>query len=300
MLPNLGGWVDGFEIVSFIALFLLMVSIGTELVVDDFRRIARFPALIAVASAAQFVLLPPLAWALSLALDLGDDVLVGMLILGACPAGGFSNLYTYAGRGHLALSVSLTAVTCTAAVLAMPPLLEWSFRAVADRAQIIPIPAGQMFGELSMRVLAPIAVGMALRHFRPGWVERHAKTLGRGTLILMIAIIPAVVIDQGASVLSSARNGVLPALLFTAAAMAIGWGVGRLLGRDEADPFTVMIEFGARNVAVAVIICWSVLQRPELLSYCFAYMFVQVPLAVIAIGVRRARNRDIPGNASAT
>jgi predicted Na+-dependent transporter len=116
----------------------------------------------------------------------------------------------------------------------------------------------------------------------------------------MIAIIPAVVIDQGASVLSSARSGVLPALLFTAAAMAIGWGVGRLLGRDESDPFTVMIEFGARNVAIAVIICWSVLQRPELLSYCFAYMIVQVPLAMIAIGLRRVRNRDFSDDASAT
>lgn len=152
-----------------------------------------------------------------------------------------------------------------------------------------------------MRVLAPIAVGMALRHFRPGWVERHAKTLGRGTLILMIAIIPAVVIDQGIGVLSSARSGILPAFLFTVAAMAIGWVVGRLLGRDESDPFTVMIEFGARNVAIAVILCWSVLQRPELLSYCFAYMLVQVPLAVIAIAVSTAHRefaRLVTGSSS--
>jgi predicted Na+-dependent transporter len=65
--------------------------------------------------------------------------------------------------------------------------------------------------------------------------------------------------------------------------------VGRLLGHEESDPFTVMIEFGARNVAIAVIICWSVLERPELLSYCFAYMVVQVPLALIAIATRRSR-----------
>jgi BASS family bile acid:Na+ symporter len=292
--------VDAFEIVSFVALFLLMVSIGTELVVDDFRRIARFPALVGVASIAHFVLLPPLAGALSILLGLEGEVLVGMLILSACPAGGFSNLYTYAGRGHLALSVTLTAMTCAAAVIAMPPLLEWSFRVFAERSEIIPVPAGQMFGELSLRVVAPIAVGMALRHRWPGWVQRHAKTLGRSTLLLMIAIIPAVVLDQGSGVLRSASGGVLPALLFTVAAMAIGWLAGRLLGSEESDPFTVMIEFGARNVAVAVIICWSVLQRPELLSYCFAYMVVQVPLAGAAIAVRRARTRSVPVDASAT
>lgn len=291
--------MDGFEIASFTALFLLMVSIGTELAIDDFRRIVRFPALVAVASVAQFALLPLLAGALSLGLELRGDVLVGMLILGACPAGGFSNLYTYAGRGHLALSVSLTAVTCTAAVFAMPPLLEWSFRSFAERSLIIPVPAGQMFGELSLRVLAPIAVGMGLRHRSPDFVERHAKTLGRGTLLLMVAIIPAVVIDQGTAVLRGAVDGVLPALLFTVVAMAAGWALGRLLGREESDAFTVMIEFGARNVAIAVIICWSVLQRPELLSYCFAYMVVQVPLAVVAIAVRRARHRSGSGDVPA-
>jgi len=289
--------VDGFEIASFTALFLLMVSIGTELTIDDFRRIARFPALVAVASVAQFALLPLLAGALSLGLELGGEVLGGMLILGACPAGGFSNLYTYAGRGHLALSVSLTAVTCTAAVFAMPPLLEWSF---AERSLIIPVPTGQMFGELSLRVLAPIAVGMGLRHRWPDFVERHAKKLGRATLLLMAAIIPAVVIDQGTAVLRGAVDGILPALLFTVVAMAAGWALGRILGREAFDAFTGMIEFGARNVAIAVIICWSVLQRPELLSYCFAYMVVQVPLAVVAIAVRRARYRNGSGDVPAT
>lgn len=281
--------MDWFDVASFAALFLLMMSIGTELTVEDFRRVARFPAIVAVASAAQVVLLPPLAGLLSLALDLRGEVLIGMLILGACPGGGFSNLYTYAGRGHLALSVSLTAVTCLLAVAVMPHLLWLSFVVFADRAEVIPVPAGQMFAELVARVLVPIACGMGLRHRRPAWVARHGKRLGRATLLLMVTIIPAVLIDQGTDVLERARDGVLPALLFTAAAMGIGWGLGLTLGRDEGDPFTLMVEFGVRNVAVAVVICWSVLQRPELLAYCFAYMVVQLPLAVVAITVRRAR-----------
>ena len=290
--------MDWFEVASFVALFLLMASIGTELSLEDFRRVARFPLLVVVASGTQFLLLAPLAGVLSRVLDLRGEVLVGMLILGACPAGGFSNLYTYAGRGHLALSVTLTAVTCSAAVFVMPSILEVSFAYFSDHPEIVPVPAAQMFAELSARVLAPIVIGMGLRKYFPEWVSRNAQRIGRGTLLLMVAIIPAVVIDQGSSVLRDAVDGVLPAFLFTLIAMALGFLLGRLLGDNEADPFTIMIEFGARNVAIAVIICWSVLQRVELLAYCFAYMVVQIPLSLIAVAVRRNRLARLDGSGS--
>ena len=281
--------MDWFEIASFLALFLLMMSIGTELTAEDFRRVARFPALVAIASTAQFALLPLLAGFLGWALELRGEVLLGMAILGACPGGGFSNLYAYAGGGHLALSVTLTAVSCTTAVLVMPYLLWITLQLFAEGSEVVPVPVGQMFAELLARVLTPIALGMWLRRRWPEAVARHGKTLSRSTLLLMAAIIPAVLVDQGTRVLADAVDGLLPALLFTAAAMGLGWGIGRASGRERSDPCTVMIEFGVRNVAVAVIICWSVLRRPELLAYCFAYMIVQVPLALAAVAVHRAR-----------
>ena len=42
-------------------------------------------------------------------------------------------------------------------------------------------------------------------------------------LMLQAALVPAVVIEQGSSVLRDALDGVLPALLFTVVAMAVGW-----------------------------------------------------------------------------
>lgn len=280
--------MDWFELATFIALFALMLSIGTELTVEDFRRVARFPRLVLVGSAAQFLVLPLLAGALALLLDLGPNVLTGLLILGACPGGGFSNLYTYAGRGHLALSVTLTAMTCLVAVALMPQILWFEFLFFAGRAAVVPVPALQMFAELLMRVLVPIVLGMLLRRRWPSQIEKHATKLSRGTLLLMAAMIPVVLVDQGMSVLEEAVEGILPALLFTSMAMLLGLALGILLSPNASDRFTLSIEFGVRNVAVAVVISWSVLERPELLAYCLAYMVAQIPLAILAVLIFRS------------
>ena len=279
--------MDWFDLATFVALFSLMLSIGTALSVEDFRRVARFPRLVVVGSAAQFLLLPLLAGVIVALMDLHADVVVGVLILAACPGGGFSNLYTYAGGGHLALSVTLTAVTCLVAVLVMPEILWFEFLLFSERAQVVPVPALQMFGELVARVLAPIALGMLIRRRWPDWTEKHADKISRGTLLLMAAMIPAVLVDQGTHVLSDALDGIIPALIFTKVAMLVGLVLGILLTSNAADRFTLAIEFGVRNVAVAVVICWSVLQRPELLAYCLAYTVVQIPLALLAIYIFR-------------
>ena len=279
--------MDWFDLATFVALFALMLSIGTALTVEDFQRVARFPRLVVIGSVAQFLLLPVVAGVIVALMDLRADVVVGVLILGACPGGGFSNLYTYAGGGHLALSVTLTAVTCLVAVLVMPEILWFEFLLFSDRAHVVPVPALQMFAELLARVLAPIAVGMLIRRRWPEWTEKHADKISRGTLLLMAAMIPAVLADQGVRVLSDALDGILPALIFTKVAMLLGLVLGILLSPSASNRFTLAIEFGVRNVAVAVVICWSVLKRPELLAYCLAYTVVQIPLALLAIYIFR-------------
>jgi hypothetical protein len=63
------------------------------------------------------------------------------------------------------------------------------------------------------------------------------------------------------------------------------------LGLSSDDRFTFLIEFSARNVAVAAIVALSGLGRVDLTFFSGGYMAVGYPLAGLAVFMRRRRLR---------
>src|SRR3954447_14020544 len=107
---------------------LTMVAVGLGLTVGDFRRVVSMPGLVAAATVGQLVFLPLVALVLVRSLGLSPSVEKGMLLIAACPAGSMANLYAHLAKANVALSVSLTAVSCLSAVVTMPALMM-GFRA---------------------------------------------------------------------------------------------------------------------------------------------------------------------------
>ncbi len=91
--------------------FFAMVVVGMELTVDSFRRVARQPITVLVATLAQLILLPVIGWLLVRCLDMQPTITRGVLLVAACPSGTMANVYSYMARANVALSVSLTAVS---------------------------------------------------------------------------------------------------------------------------------------------------------------------------------------------
>jgi len=103
-----------------VLVFFAMVVVGMELTTDDFRRVARQPGTVVAATVGQFILLPVLGWLFVRCLGLQPAIAQGVLLVTACPSGAMANVYTYLGRASVALSVTLTAVSCLTAVLTTP------------------------------------------------------------------------------------------------------------------------------------------------------------------------------------
>ena len=75
--------------------------------------------------------------------------------------------------------------------------------------------------------------------------------------------------------------------LWTLAAMAIGWTTATLLRLSPEDRFTFLIEFSARNIAVASIVALSGLGRVDLSFFSGVYMAVGYPMTAAAALWRR-------------
>lgn len=105
-------------------LAFVMLCMGLTLTFDDFRRIVRMPKTVAIGFAAQYSIMPPLAYGIAYTLSLPDYFAVGLILVGCCPGGTASNLVTYIAKADVALSVVMTVCSTLAAVVLTPLLTQ--------------------------------------------------------------------------------------------------------------------------------------------------------------------------------
>jgi len=277
-------------------LFALMAVVGLELTVADFRRVLEAPRAVVGGTLAQLALLPLSTWVVVALLGLPPVFGAGAVLVAVSPGAGMSNILTAVAGANTALSVTLTAVSSTLAVITLPAFSALAMGLFLDDAVGVDVPVALLVGQLTFSLLLPISLGMWVRARWPEFVFRHGRRLQRITVITLCAIVMLAVAvgeaEGGEFGFEAARAGILGAILWTLLAMGIGWSVATLLGLPDRDRFTFLIEFSARNVAVAAIVALSGLQRLDLTLFAGAYMIAGYPLCVIATVVRRRLARD--------
>jgi BASS family bile acid:Na+ symporter len=263
--------------------WLLMLVVGLELTLADFRRVLLYPKAVGVATVGQLLLLPLIAAGLIWILQPAPHLVAGMVLLAACPGGAISNFYTYLARANVALSVTLTAVSSLLALVTMPLLMSAGFALFLDRHEVIEVPVGRMALKLAIMLVVPIAAGMALRQWKEPLVERHAQGLRWLSLAALGLLIALILFAQRENLMRDAGPVILAAALFALLDMAAGWGVGVLAGLNVEDRFTFLLEFTARNLAIAAVIGIMVLGRVEFLLFATLFFLAQVPIVLLVV-----------------
>lgn len=118
-------WRDGFAwTTNYTSVFLgaAMFGMGLTIRMGDFQIVFSHPREVVVGAAAQYTVMP-VAWILAKALQLPQDIALGVILVGCCPGGTASNVITYIAGGDVALSVGMTIVSTAAAPLMTPILV---------------------------------------------------------------------------------------------------------------------------------------------------------------------------------
>ena len=227
---------------------IVMFAMGMTLKPSDFKRIFEEPVLIVIGVCLQYILMPLIAWSLSLLLDLPVLLATGLLLVGACPGGTASNVICFLARGNVALSISLTAISSLLAAVLTPLIMLF----YAD--QSIDVPVLSMMKSLLLIVVAPVLCGVlinSLYHQRIQTVKLFLPLLSVSFIILIIGVIVAK---------NQAHITELGVLLFVAVALhnllglITGYSIPKLMGYDEAICKTISIEVGMQNSGLAVVL----------------------------------------------
>ena len=241
-----------------LVVIVAMAVVGSQLTVADFTRLAARPGPFAASVAGQLLVVPLLALGVALALGLAPAVAAGLVLVATCPVAAMANFYALVARADLALSVSLTAVSCPLAMVGMPVALPLAFGFLLDSASVVEVPAVAIVRQLATGVLAPVLAGMAIRRVAPGWVARNAPRLQAASLAAVAAVVVIVVVDQAAAIRAQFAQILAAAALFTAAALGAGYGIARALGWPRPVCATLGLTFAARNIGIAALIAAAI------------------------------------------
>ncbi|WP_213460168.1 bile acid:sodium symporter [Thiocapsa sp.] len=266
--------------------WLLMLVVGLELTPGDFRRVLVYPRAVAIATLGQLLLLPACAALLIWAARPEPWIVSGMILLAASPGGAISNLYSYLGRGNVALSVTLTALSTLLALVTMPTLTAAGLVLFLQESHRLVIPAGRMIVQLSLMMLLPLTLGMALRAWRPAGVAAVRQPLRLLSLVGLACLVSLILIDQHEGLPAAVRAALPTALPFCIITMAAGFIVGSLVRLPSEDRFTLLIEFSTRNLGLVAIMGALIMGQVKLVLFATLVFLIELPLVLVLIAMR--------------
>ena len=244
--PEIFIWFSGPFIVWGLA--VIMLGMGLTLRFEDFRDVLQMPRPILLGVVCQFLIMPALAWAIGVAMELPTPFAVGLILVGCAPGGTASNVVTYIARASLPLSVLMTMCSTLAAVVLTPVLTSGYV------GTMVPVDGYGLFLSTVQVVLLPVMLGIALNQFAPrlvGFVQPVAPLVA----VLAIVMICASIIGQRAEEILEAAGSLLVAVgLLHIGGFSLGYFLPRIFGYPDAIRRTVSIEVGMQNSGLAVVL----------------------------------------------
>jgi bile acid:Na+ symporter, BASS family len=227
-------------------LTLIMFTMGLTLSFSNFKSVLQEPQKIVLGTLLQFILMPLAAFVISHLFTLETELIIGMVLVGACPGGTASNVVCYLARGDLALSISLTMVSTFLSVLATP------FLTLLYLGQALDVPIGSMMLSILQMVILPVFAGIVLNTYFSDKLAKLSPMLP-GISILAIVLIIGIVVALNSDSLAVISGMIIGAvILHNLTGICIAYAITKKLNYDERTCRTIAIEVGMQNSGLGV------------------------------------------------
>lgn len=251
-----------FHIAIVAFLFSIMVGMGMTLTINDFKLIFKDPRGIILGTIIQFGLVPLLAFLLCTiaGFEAFPFVFAGIMLIACSPGGVTSNLFTYYGKGDLALSISLTAIATMMCVFFTPFLLT----AYSSNLPEVSIPTLDIFLQILVLVLIPLSLGMFIRYKAENFAKQAEKFFSLlGIIALLFIMITGVIDNLEKFTHTEIYNVQFYLILFSLAVMGMLTSVlfAKVLKINNFQTRAISIEAGIKNATLAMAIALLIQDR---------------------------------------
>lgn len=229
-----------------ILLGIVMFGMGLTLKPVDFKIVAKRPLPVVLGVAAQFLVMPLVAFAIAYALNLPPELAAGLVLLGSVPGGTASNVMVYLAKGNLALSVAMTSLSTLLAPIATPLLL------LLLVGQWMPVDAVSMFMSIFQVIIIPIVLGFLIQRLAPKAVEASLSVIPLISVTAILIIVGVVTGANGPNVITAGWIVFAAVFLHNGFGLLLGYLVAMVLGLKEDDRRAISLEVGMQNSGLGV------------------------------------------------
>jgi bile acid:Na+ symporter, BASS family len=273
-----------------LALFIIMLGMGLSLVVDDFRRVLRFPGAVAIGLLLKLVLIPMLTVGILMLFPLQPELAVGFILLAACPGGATTNLITNLAKGDVALSITLTAIASVITVFTIPVMVNMGLEHFMGESREIHLPFGRTVVQILAITVVPVLIGMALNAKWPVLSKKAEQPVKIISAVFLVLIIAVALLKEQDNVVDFFQKAGPVAIILNLLGMILGYVVTWLLTRRKQQAVTVGVEVGIVNGTLGITIAAGILGNSVMTIPSAIYSIIMFPsvLLLVWLGHRNA------------
>lgn len=259
----------------------VMFTIGLGIVPGEFRWVLEHPAEIARGLFAVLVAVPVIALVVLRVAGLPRAAEIGVLLMAIAPGAPVALRRSLGAGSHHSFAPALQIAVALAAVVSMPVTVALLNEMYAGHASVEP---RHLARQVLTAQIAPIGVGMIVRHLWPGAADAIAAKLAPIGTVLIVVLAGLAVLDTWHVVVDAGPGLSLAIAAVTTGALAVGHLLG---GPDEATRTAVAISAAARNAGLALLVAALNAAPPEITRTILAYLAVSAIVIVPYVAWRR-------------
>ena len=245
------------EVVTKIApiiLALIMFGLGLSLKIEDFKRVLKTPKDFFVGFISQLIILPLIAYLLTIILKTPSEIAIGVMIIAAAPGGVTSNILTKFADGDVALSITLTAVISLISIISIPFIIFTS----ADIFGIESISQNISMTGIALKmflvVTMPVILGMIMRKLAENFVNSKIKIFEKLNLVLFIIFFISAFYEERESFISFLMQAGFITLILNITMMIVAYYLGKTLASGVKQQKCIALECGLQNGTLAIFV----------------------------------------------
>jgi BASS family bile acid:Na+ symporter len=222
-----------------------MLSMGLSLAMGQIVEPLKNTRLVILALVANFVLVPLVAFIITLLLPLNEPAVIGLILLSTAAGAPFLPKLVEVAKGNIAFSVGLMVLLMVVTIIYLPLVLPL----LLGDVEVNPWDIAQ---SLIFMMLIPLAIGLIIRARYEESAAKIQPTFAMGANIgILVLSVLGLVLNFDSMIALVGSFGILAAIIFIVIALAIGYLLG---GSDPRIKSVMGLGSAQRNIAAALVV----------------------------------------------